>query len=199
MKTIVIGLGNPILGDDGVGWKVAEEVKKRLTSPSPGLRHRSSTRAPEEHRDYPGTARQGRCNERSGARRRGDEAGREDGGEGGIEVEFLSLGGISLMEHLIGYERAILVDAITSDQEIGSVIVSKLSEIPDYAAFHTTSTHDTSLQNALKLGKAMGASLPREVTVVGIVTQRVYDFSEELSPPILSAIPKATKVVIDLL
>ncbi len=26
MKTIIIGLGNPILGDDGVGWKVAEEI-----------------------------------------------------------------------------------------------------------------------------------------------------------------------------
>jgi hydrogenase maturation protease len=30
MKTIVIGLGNPLLGDDGVGWKVAEEVKRQL-------------------------------------------------------------------------------------------------------------------------------------------------------------------------
>ena len=26
MRTIIIGLGNPILGDDGVGWKVAEEI-----------------------------------------------------------------------------------------------------------------------------------------------------------------------------
>lgn len=26
-KTLVIGLGNPILGDDGVGWKVAEALK----------------------------------------------------------------------------------------------------------------------------------------------------------------------------
>jgi hydrogenase maturation protease len=30
MKTIIIGLGNPLLGDDGIGWKVAEEVKKNL-------------------------------------------------------------------------------------------------------------------------------------------------------------------------
>jgi hydrogenase maturation protease len=34
MKTIVVGLGNPILGDDGVGWKVAEEVKRHLGEPS---------------------------------------------------------------------------------------------------------------------------------------------------------------------
>lgn len=36
MKILVIGLGNPILGDDGVGWKVAEEVA-RLTSGQPAV------------------------------------------------------------------------------------------------------------------------------------------------------------------
>jgi len=160
MKTILIGLGNPILGDDGVGWKVAEVVKKQLTSPPTPL--------PE--------------------------------GEGShVDVDFLSLGGISLMEHLIGYERAILVDAVVSDQEIGSIVVVRLDEMPDYSALHTTSTHDTSLQNALKLGKAMGANLPEDVTVVGVVTNQVYDFSEELSPPVANAVLEAAKIVMDLL
>ncbi|HEY3474219.1 MAG TPA: hydrogenase maturation protease, partial [Anaerolineales bacterium] len=143
MKTIVIGLGNPILGDDGVGWKVAAEVKKRLPRNTP------------------------------------------------IDLEFLSLGGISLMEHLIGYERAILVDAVKSDQETGSIIVSKLSEMPDYSAFHVASAHDTSLQNALKLGKGLGAKLPDDVIVVGIATNRIYDFSENLSPPVERAVSQA--------
>ena len=160
MKTLVVGLGNPILGDDGIGWKVAEEVRNHLTS-APALLLK---------------------------------------GEGSkVNVEFLSLGGISLMEHLIGYERAILVDAVTSDREIGSVIVSNLNHMPAYSAFHITSAHDTSLQNALKLGKSMGAKLPKEVIVVGIATDHVYDFSESLSPPVASAVPKATKIVIDLL
>lgn len=30
MKTLVLGLGNPILSDDGAGFYVAEELKKRL-------------------------------------------------------------------------------------------------------------------------------------------------------------------------
>jgi hydrogenase maturation protease len=29
--TIVIGLGNPVLGDDGVGWRVADEVEAALS------------------------------------------------------------------------------------------------------------------------------------------------------------------------
>ena len=160
MKTIIVGLGNPILGDDGVGWKVAEEVQKQLSSP-----HWRGVRGEGNH----------------------------------VDVEFLSLGGLSLMEHLIGYERAILIDAMTSDQEPGCVISMRLSELPDHSAFHTTSTHDTSLQNALKLGKAMGADLPVQVDIVGLATDHVYEFGEELSLPIAQAVPKATQIVIDLL
>jgi hypothetical protein len=28
--TLVVGLGNPILGNDGVGWRVAEGVRARI-------------------------------------------------------------------------------------------------------------------------------------------------------------------------
>jgi hydrogenase maturation protease len=116
-----------------------------------------------------------------------------------VEVECLSLGGISLMEHLIGYERAILIDAFALDGPIGSILVLKLSELPNYSAFHTTSAHDTSLQNAIKLGRSLGAQLPEDITVVGIATEHIYDFSEELSPSIAQAVPQAVQIVLDLL
>ena len=77
--------------------------------------------------------------------------------------------------------------------------VAKLSDLPDYSAFHIASPHDTSLQNALKLGKLMGAQLPKDVTVVGIATDHIYDFSETLSPPVADAVPKAVEIVIGLL
>lgn len=31
-RTIIVGLGNPVLGDDGVGWSVADEVERRLAA-----------------------------------------------------------------------------------------------------------------------------------------------------------------------
>jgi hydrogenase maturation protease len=31
-RIMVIGLGNPMLGDDGVGWRVADEVERRLAA-----------------------------------------------------------------------------------------------------------------------------------------------------------------------
>jgi hydrogenase maturation protease len=150
MKTLVVGLGNPILGDDGVGRKVAEKVCQGLTS---------------NH----------------------------------VTVDCLSLGGIGLMEHLIGYDRVILIDAFASDDDVGSIHVMKLKDMPNYSAFHISSAQDMSLQNAIELGRSLGAHLPEDIMVVGITTQRITDFSEELSQPVADALPQAIKIVIDLL
>jgi hydrogenase maturation protease len=150
-RILVIGLGNPILGDDGVGWKVAEELKNQLSPELP------------------------------------------------VDVNCLSLGGISLMEHLIDYDRAILIDAFALEEPVGSILVLKLSDLPNYSAFHTTSPNDTSLKNAIELGRSMGAHLPNDIMVVGIATKHVCDFSNALSPPVADAVPQAVHIVLDLL
>lgn len=36
--TLVVGLGNPILGDDGVGWEVVDALERRLTGDSAARR-----------------------------------------------------------------------------------------------------------------------------------------------------------------
>jgi hydrogenase maturation protease len=149
--TLVVGLGNPILGDDGVGWRVAELVRTRLNDPA-------------------------------------------------VAIECLSLGGLSMMERLIGYERAVIVDALQNVAgAVGEVVCLPLAALPDPAGGHTTAAHDTSLQTALRLGRAMGAALPAEITVVGIKAERVYDFGETLSPAVAAAVPKAAQMVLALL
>ncbi|MAT99326.1 MAG: peptidase M52 [Anaerolineaceae bacterium] len=148
-KTLVVGLGNPILGDDGVGWRVAEAVQ---------------TAVPQ------------------------------------AKVEFLALGGLSLMERLIGYDRVIIIDSIqTQNGRIGDVAIFPLQALPDLSAGHTTAVHDTSLQTAIALGRQMGAQLPDDITIVGIEAIRVYDFSDELTPEIEAAVPQAVTAVLTLL
>ena len=113
-----------------------------------------------------------------------------------IEVECLALGGLSLMERLVGYQRAIIIDAIqTRTGRSGDVYTLPLDALPNYSAGHTTAIHDTSLQNALDLGRRMGAVLPARIDVVAIEAERVFDFSETLSPAVAAAIPIATAAV----
>ncbi|NMC11396.1 MAG: hydrogenase maturation protease [Chloroflexi bacterium] len=151
MKTLIVGLGNPILGDDGIGWRVAEEAQRDLNG-----------------------------------------ATYEFGASHQIDFDFLSLGGIQLMEHLIGYDRAIIVDAITTGKDpIGTVTKFPLSQIKSIGQGHLSSPHDASLPEAIEMGKLMGAQLPDLVTIIAIEAQNVYDFSEELSIPVEEAVPVA--------
>jgi hydrogenase maturation protease len=167
MKTLVVGLGNPILGDDGVGWKVAEEVERLLPSPSQGeLRERGAAHEP-------------------GMR---------------VEVDCVGLGGLSLMERLVGYERAIIIDSIGTGQRApGEVYHFDLDDLYDPTSGHTTAAHDMSLMTAMKMGRSLGADLPKHVTVVAVESPYAYDFTDELTPPVQAAVPVAAQLVLELL
>jgi hydrogenase maturation protease len=154
MKTIVVGLGNPLLGDDGVGWKVAEDVKQQL------------------------------------------------GEKSAVAVECYSLSGLSLMEQLIGYDHVILIDSLnTGRYSQGDVKVFTLDSLEDLTYGHSASAHDASLKTALSAGRSMGEPLPldRDIHVVAIEAQHVYDFKEELTPAIQASVPVAVEKVLDLL
>ncbi len=155
-KIIIIGLGNPILGDDGVGWWVAKGVQKKLVE-----RETNFDR---------------------------------------LEIQCCALGGLSLMERLAGFDRAIIIDAIqTGYRRIGQVDHYSLQELPDFSAGHMTAAHDTSLQTAMTLGREMGAELPNHLDIIGIEVEQVYEFSDSLSQEVAAAIPAAIRLVFNVL
>jgi hydrogenase maturation protease len=151
-RVLVIGLGNPILGDDGVGWKVVEEVAARL--------------------------------------RPRDNA----------ELDCVAVGGLGLMERMLGYERVILVDSIeTGENAEGTVTQVSLDDLRNPGLGHSASAHDASLATALETARLMGASTPNRVDIVAVEARSGLDFSEQLSPRIALAVPVAAQAVMDLL
>jgi hydrogenase maturation protease len=153
--TLVIGLGNPILGDDGVGWRVADEVERRLA------------------------------------------AGPSDPA---AVVEHLAVGGLTLMERLVGTDRAILVDSlVAATPRPGTVRVDSLGALGGRPAGHLDSGHDASLVAALDAAAALGARLPGEVLVVTVEVERCDTFADALSPAVAAAVPEAADAVMELL
>ena len=148
--TLVVGLGNPLLGDDGVGWRVIDEL---------------------------------------------DELEHED-----ASLQQACVGGVSLMELRVGYRRAIIVDAkIDPEAAPGSVWCRPLSAVETRDASHLDSTHDAPLPAAIEAGRAMGADLPSDIEVVGIVIERGDVFGEELSDVVAAAVPVAAAEVVGAL
>ncbi len=157
--TLVVGLGNPLRGDDGVGWRVADALREALA-------HRAS-----DANDI-----------------------------GSVEVEQLAVGGLTLMEHLVGYRRAILVDALAGGAALpGTVTCQPLAELETRAAAHLDSAHDAPLPAALEAGRALGALLPSEIWAVGIEAVLHDRFDDRLTPEVESAVPAAVEACLGLL
>lgn len=147
MRTLILGLGNPILGDDSVGLKVAEGVRQRLSA------------------------------------------------DPDIEVDVDYWGGLRLMERLIGYDRAIIIDAIcTGNHPAGTLLHLGPNDLPTQ---HTASAHDVNLPTALQLATSMGLTIPQEITIIAIEAEKVLDFGEGLTEAVAAAVPAAIEAVVE--
>ncbi|MBT3190585.1 MAG: hydrogenase maturation protease [Anaerolineae bacterium] len=155
MKTLVVGLGNPILSDDGVGVKVAYAVEEAL---SPNI--------PEN-----------------------------------LTITEASVGGLRLMELLVGYDRVILIDAImTEGHDYGHIHELTLDDLREITPTeHSTSAHDTSLVTALDSGIALGLHMPTEFEIIAVEVENIMDFSDEPTPAVAAAIPIVTEMVLNAL
>jgi len=153
-KTIVIGLGNPILTDDGVGVKVAYEVKKAL---GPNL--------PEN-----------------------------------LTITEASVGGLRLMELLVGYDRVILIDALLANHghPSGTLHHMTLDDLRHISPTqHSSSAHDTSLVTALDVGIELGLHLPTEFSIYAVDVENILDFNDQPTLGVAAAIPKVTQAVLE--
>jgi hydrogenase maturation protease len=145
-KTLILGLGNSLLCDDGVGIYVAAELKNRVDRPE-------------------------------------------------ITVMETGVAGLSLLDLLVGYDRAIIVDAI---QTVGGKAgqIYRLEPKAFDTALHTASAHGIDFTTALEFGKKLGLPLPQEIVIFAIEASDVSTFSEECTPEVKSAIPACVKMVL---
>ena len=148
MKTIILGLGNPLLKDDSVGLQVVHRLRSRLPA-----------------------------NEN-------------------LVVEEDYWGGLRLMEQMIGYDRAIIIDAICTGKEPpGSLLELAPAGIPTQ---RSASAHDVNLPTALTMGRQAGAHLPKDedILLIAIEAADVTTFEESLSPEVEQAVPAAVEAVL---
>lgn len=150
MKTLILGLGNPLITDDSVGLRVVAELRPLL-----------------EGRD-------------------------------GIEVHEDYWGGLRLMERMEGYDRAVVIDAIQTGGDPGTIHHLAVESIPTQ---RSASAHDVNLPTALAFGRQHGLALPRDenILLVAIEAEDILTFGETCTPAVQAAIPRTVQYVLDVL
>ncbi|NLL19148.1 MAG: hydrogenase maturation protease [Clostridia bacterium] len=148
-KTIVIGLGNPILADDGVGIVTVERIAQQVEHPL-------------------------------------------------VDFQWCSLAGFELLDLLVGYDKAIIVDSIkTGKYPVGQVMELEADSL--MSTVRLASVHDINLATALELGRMLALPVPAEITIYVVEVADNTTFREGCCREVAAAVPLLEKAVINLL
>lgn len=128
-RTILIGLGNPIMSDDAIGIRVAEEVLRLVP---------------------------------------------------GLEGDLSSAGGFDVLDCIIGYDRAVIVDAMVTGR-FPPGTVRRVDVDPELQTQRIAYSHGMNFLRAIEVGQLTGADIPGEILIYGVEVEDAMSIGEEMS------------------
>jgi len=143
MVLVILGLGNDLLGDDGIGLLVADALHG-LEGPD-------------------------------------------------ICVRSSAQSGLYLLEHLQGFDDAIVVDSVVGDRP-GTIRELQGS---DLQALPVPSAHYAGLPEALALARASGLCVPGRLRIFGVEIELAQSIGSAPSSEVTAAIPRAVDTVLE--
>ncbi|MFI5209406.1 MAG: HyaD/HybD family hydrogenase maturation endopeptidase [Gemmatimonadales bacterium] len=145
LSTVVLGLGNPLMGDDGLGLAVLGRLREEWDLP--------------------------------------DAVELVDGGTWGM----------TLLPMIEDADRLVLIDAIRTGAQAGTVVVIEREHLPRYLA-HKLSPHQIDLKEVLALAELRG-NLPAETVAIGAEPGEVV-LSTALTAPLEDAVDPVLLAVV---
>lgn len=137
MKNAVIGIGNVLRADDGVGIHVVQRLEDEIP---------------------------------------------------GCEAVDMATAGIDLLEQMRGREKVVIVDAIVTGSEPGTIHWISTHEMRSPAF---SKTHSLNLYGTIMLGQLLyPKEMPEKLVILGVEAWDVDSFKDELSPKVEQAIPE---------
>ena len=144
MNTLVMGIGNPILTDDGVGIKIAQHIKQEK---------------PE------------------------------------LDVIETSEAGLALLDHMVDYDRLIIIDSIKTEQgKPGELFELELKDLKPTTDFSLS--HGVDLAAAFEVGKGLGYRMPQSVSIYAVNVENNTSFGESCTQNIERRIPLISRQII---
>jgi hydrogenase maturation protease len=146
MRTIVLGIGNELIGDDGAGVVVARALHGHL-----------------------------------------DQS---------IDVAETAECGIALLDYLIGYDRAVLIDAVFgSGHPPGSV---RVLEPSDFSRIEHPSPHYAGIPELIDVAGRLGLAFPKWIRIVAIEAQDRSTIGAGITPSVMRGVKEAVSHIVTM-
>jgi hydrogenase maturation protease len=150
VKTLILGIGNPLRSDDGIGIHVVEALR--------------------------------------------EENLRED-----VDIKE-GLSGLDILGAIAGYERIIMIDALKSGGEPGTIYKLSVEDLHAQQTLHTFSTHDVDIPTMLKLGRDLyPGKMPEDIVIIAVEAEDIETFSETCTPNVEKAIQEVVHLIKELI
>jgi hydrogenase maturation protease len=151
VKTLVLGIGNLLRSDDGVGLHVIEKLGEENLAAGVDLKEASS--------------------------------------------------GLDMLDAIKGYDRLILVDAIKSGGEPGSIYKLSKEEFGTVPTVHSFSTHlNMDFFSMVQLGeKLFPGQIPEDMVIIAIEAENITTISDKCTPKVERAIAEVVDLIKRLL
>lgn len=144
-KTIVLGIGNPLLQDDRAGLEVAQRIS-RMNLP--------------------------------------------------IDTEELYTVGLDVMDRLMEYNQAFVVDACFLGNAPGTVLEVSIDDI--FSSHSLSSSHAITLGATLKTAYHLFPDeMPKDLTIILIEVEKVEEFTRTMCPSVENAVGKTVEMILE--
>lgn len=184
---LILGLGNPLQGDDGVGCRVAEELERIVLASRPERtlnkvkRESKEATPPSPRRDLEIASSQKTL------------FAMTDWNE--IEVMDGGTPGIGLLNLLEGRARVILVDAAEMGLAPGEFRRFTADQVTLTGSAQRLSLHRAGVADALALARTLNIALP-DIVFYGVQPASI-EWRASLSPAVQDAVPRVIDAILD--
>ncbi|MCB2178873.1 hydrogenase maturation protease [bacterium] len=113
-----------------------------------------------------------------------------------VKIAYEPLPGLALLDHISGYDVAILVDAVLGGPGVspGSLLYLTPEDLSGFTR-GTGSAHGWGVAETLELGRTLKqADMPEKVIILGIGGKQV-EIGEDMSPEVAQVVPQAVSTL----
>jgi len=111
-----------------------------------------------------------------------------------VDFRELAAGGVELMETVLGYKKAVIIDAILTEEGTpGTCYRLDLASLRP--TLHAAMSHEIGLLEGLDLGRRLGLAVPDSVRVYAVQIVDPFSFGTKMTDSVERALPRAANEI----
>jgi len=105
-----------------------------------------------------------------------------------VEAVDMSTANIDLLDHIRGREKVVIVDAVRSGADPGTILRLAPEELVET---DFSQSHGLNLPAILRLGRRLyQEEMPKEIVILAVEAEDTESFSSDLTPKVRSSLPE---------